>query len=172
MKLLDTLEAEQINLAERIKKLEGRIDNMGTSTVKVRVDSEGRVVGYDTGRKEIKRVYIAGKLSDSGDTGRSPSKVVCEYITNLSNMLFGADDLVMLGFFPYVPRLDFLIGLYGGAWPEHRYRDLSMSFLEVCDAVLVISESDGVKAEIERANELGILVFYSLEELRRYNKGD
>ena len=115
--------------------------------------------------KEIKRVYIAGKLSDSGNTERSPSKVVCSYIQNLSEMCACADTVKMNGYAPYVPGLDFLMGITAGYWEERDYRRLSMAFLEVCDAVLVISESKGVEAEIKRAKELGIPVCYTVGEL-------
>ena len=52
---------------------------------------------------------------------------------------------------------------------EDYYR-CSMSWLEVSDALLVISnrpESKGVNAEIKRAEELGIPVFYSIDELKQ-----
>ena len=126
-----------------------------------RVHKEGEM----STRKGIKRVYIAGKLSDSGNTERSPSKVVCDYIQNLSEMCACADGLVVNGYAPYVPGLDFLVGLKADFWKEEDYRSLSMAFLEVCDAVLVISESKGVEAEIKRAGELGIPVYYRISDL-------
>jgi hypothetical protein len=111
------------------------------------------------------RVYIAGALSSRENTERNPSKVVTDYIQNVSRMCQVASQVRRLGHYPYVPGLDFLLGVIAGDWEEDDYREVGMSFLEVCDAVLVISQSWGVSKEIERANELGIPVYYNLEEL-------
>jgi len=72
-----------------------------------------------------------------------------------------------MGHFPYVPCLDFLLGAIAGDWEENDYRDISTSFLEVCDAVLVLSLSNGVRGEIQRAKELSIPICYSHTELMR-----
>jgi hypothetical protein len=49
-----------------------------------------------------------------------------------------------------------------------------MPFLEVCDAVLVVPEniaaSVGAAAELTRARELGIPVFWSLEALQQWER--
>lgn len=117
------------------------------------------------------RVYIAGALSSKENTNRNPSKVVTDYIRNLSNMCQKASKLRKQGYYPYVPGMDFLMGIVAGDWEENDYRGIGMAFLEVCDAVLVISESWGVQKEIKRAKELGIPVYYSIVELEAYCGG-
>ena len=76
-----------------------------------------------------------------------------------------------LGHYPFVPALDLLLGVVNGDWDEEDYRGCGMAFLEVCDAMLVISNSWGVAKEIEKAKELGIPVYYKIEELGVYNGG-
>ena len=49
--------------------------------------------------------------------------------------------------------------------PEVVWRRIDMQLLEHCDAMLVLSHSDGVDAEIKRAEELGIHVYEGLEAL-------
>ena len=111
------------------------------------------------------RVYIGGALSSKEDTSRGPSKVVIDYLSNVSKMCKVASEVRKLGHFPFVPALDLLLGVINGDWDEEDYRGVGMAFLEVCDAVLVISQSWGVAKEIERANELGIPVYYRMEDL-------
>ena len=114
------------------------------------------------------RIYIAGKLSSKEDEERTPSKVITDYIQNISRMCRVASRIRKKGHYPYVPGIDFVIGMVVGSWEEEHYRGMGMSFLEVCDAVLVISWSWGVRKEVERATELGIPVYYSLEELNEH----
>ena len=112
------------------------------------------------------RIYIAGALSSKENTERDPSRVVTDYISNLSQMCRVASDLRRKGHSPYVPGLDFMLGVVNGDWREDDYRTIGMKFLEVCDAVLVISQSWGVSQEVEKANKLGLPVYYSVEEIR------
>lgn len=111
------------------------------------------------------KVYVAGPLSSKEDTDRDPSKVVTDYIRNISIMCKVASMLRKAGHHPFVPGLDFLIGVVNGDWEEEDYRGMGMSLLEVSDAVFVISDSYGVRKEIERAQELCIPVYYELEDL-------
>lgn len=112
-----------------------------------------------------KRIYIAGALSSKEDTTRDPSKVVTDYISNVHAMCKYAGQVRLLGHYPYVPALDFLLGMVNGDWDERAYREIGIAFLEVCDAVLVISESWGVSKELERAKELGIPIYWSIGDL-------
>ena len=112
------------------------------------------------------RIYVAGALSGSNsDKERSPSKVVCDYINNLNRMISIAGLLRRKGYCPYIPGLDFLVGMVWGGFDEEDYRGMSMSFLDVCDAVLVLSMSSGVQREIDRARKLGIPVYYTIAQL-------
>jgi len=111
------------------------------------------------------RVYIAGALSSKEKDKRNPSKVVTDYIMNVSRMCRIAGIVRKAGHYPYVPALDLLIGVVDGGFIEEDYRGIGMAFLEVCDAVLVISKSYGVEQEIARAKELGIPVFYKLLDI-------
>lgn len=112
------------------------------------------------------RVYIAGALSSRESTNRNPSQVVCDYITNISKMCKIASEVRRMGHYPFVPALDFLLGAVDGGWNEEMYRGIGIAFLEVCDAVLVISDSYGVQKELERANQLGLPIIQDLEELK------
>ena len=109
------------------------------------------------------RVYIAGALSSKQNTSRNPSRVVTDYIQNLNRMCETASELKMLGYYPYVPGLDFMLGLVDGDWEEDDYREIGMAFLEVCDAMCVISESWGVIREVAVARQLNIPVYYGID---------
>ena len=77
------------------------------------------------------------------------------------------------GFVPFIPWLDaqlFVLGAsHGVSIDLDEIRRYSMQWLEVCDAVVVepvgAAESRGTQAELARARERGIPVFWSVEEL-------
>ena len=111
------------------------------------------------------KVYIAGALTTNDYTERSHPQVVVDYIQNVHKMCEAASKIRKMGRAPYVPALDLLLGLVNGDWKEEDYRETNMEFLDVCDAMLVISYSRGVKKEIEYAREHCIPIYYNLEEL-------
>lgn len=116
------------------------------------------------------RIYIAGPLSSKEKNKRNPSKVVTDYIQNIHKMAKVASKVRRLGHYPYVPGLDFLLGVVVGDWEEDDYRDIGMSFLEVCDAMLVTSWSWGVEQEIKFAQSKGIKILYKLEDIPHEKK--
>jgi len=111
------------------------------------------------------RIYIAAPLSDKDKTDRNPSKVVTDYIQNLHRMCKIASEVRKKGHAPYIPGIDFLVGVIAGDWEEDDYRNTSMEFLLVCDAILVVRQSWGVVQETKIAKKAGLVVFYSLEEI-------
>ncbi len=111
------------------------------------------------------KVFIAGALSSREDNDRNPSQVITDYIRNVHRMCVIAGQIRKLGHEPFIPGLDFLVGVVCGDWVEEDYRGMSDAFLPVCEAVLVISMSWGVQGEIELAKSLGIPVYYSIDDL-------
>ena len=83
-----------------------------------------------------------------------------------------AYDCLKAGFAPFVPWFDYHFSLIGEMSIEEYYT-YSMAWLEVSDAVLVqpvgVEKSRGTLKEIQRAQELGIPVFNSLEVLCKWN---
>jgi len=106
----------------------------------------------------MKRIYIAGKLSDDA----------CGYIKNLHRMIETARSVRRAGFSVYVPGNDFLEGLVAGNFEYSEYFNNSQPWLAVSDAVFLTpgwEDSAGTKREIEYANLLGIPVFENLNEM-------
>ena len=114
----------------------------------------------------MKRIYIAGALSSKEKTNRDPTTVVVDYLKNMSKMCKIASEVRKLGYYPYVPGLDLLLGIINGDWNEEDYRGSGLAFLGVCDAVLVTSVSYGVEREITEAHTLGIPVFFDIMSLQ------
>jgi len=112
----------------------------------------------------MKRIYIAGLYS------RNEKGNVAGVIDVLNNMRHGitvATTLMNYGFYVFCPWLDFQLGLNAHIEKEV-YQANSMAWLEISDAVLVISGvglGSGVDREIDRACVLNIPVFYSIEGL-------
>ncbi len=109
------------------------------------------------------KIYIAGALSSKEKNNRTPSKVVTDYLQNVSAMCKVASAVRKKGHYPYVPAMDFILGMVNGDWGEDDYRELGYEFLKVCDAVLVISDSWGVQQEIALAQSQGIPIYYHIE---------
>jgi len=110
------------------------------------------------------RVYVAGLYSRNADGSKAGT------IDTLHNMRVGievATNLLRMGYAVFCPWLDFQFGLVDEFSPEV-YKANSMAWLEVSDAVFVISGEglgSGVDAEIARAKELNIPVCHFDSEL-------
>jgi len=113
---------------------------------------------------ERPKVYVAGKLTDSP----------IQYLENCKVMERMAAYLMIKGFDPFCPSLDRLLFMQL-QWPEaiseERIKEYSMNWLEQCDAVIVLANwetSKGTIAEIKRAGELNIPVFFSFKALKEH----
>jgi len=106
-----------------------------------------------------KKIYIAGSISSHN------------LLTSLENIRKGIKlsvEVLKAGFAPFSPFIDFQFSLVEPITID-QYYGYSMAWLEVSDAILLVEgweNSKGTKAEIRRANELGIPVFTSLETMK------
>ena len=121
--------------------------------------------------EKIKRVYVAGAI-----TPYPSEHPVLGFLGNIKRGVRASLDVLLAGLVPFSPFLDFQYWFYlrnGENITEKMIKDLSMAWLEVSDAVLVLPKwrkSGGTKLEIARAKELDIPVFYSLEDIQDYNE--
>jgi hypothetical protein len=73
------------------------------------------------------------------------------------------------GHYPVIPHLyddfDELAKLMGYNFDWQSYMDMDLAILERCDAFYFIGESRGANIELERAKELRMKVFHSLDEV-------
>jgi hypothetical protein len=99
---------------------------------------------------------------------------------NVRRQITIGDELLDLGYKPYIPLLTHFMELYKHR-DEREYLDLDIVFLSVCDAVLRIKPLDengieipsaGADEEEAKAKELGIPVFYSVADLNDYFKSN
>ena len=117
----------------------------------------------------MKRVYVAGLYSETPDGG------TVGVIQVLRNIKAGQRESLRVwraGFAPFCPWLDYQFSLIDDEpTTKEKYYIYSMAWLDVSDAVYVISgrgHAGGVDAEIKRANELHIPVYYSFSDLLIY----
>jgi hypothetical protein len=107
----------------------------------------------------MRRVYVAGSYN-------APSIIEC--LDNMRRGMQMATRVLEAGFAPFCPWLDYHYRLMSEHITREMYHAQSMAWLEASDAVLVLDgseESQGTQEEIDRAFELGIPVFYSLDQL-------
>ncbi len=113
----------------------------------------------------MKRIYIAGAYSANN---------VISVFGNIRNGIRGSVEALMEGYAVFSPWIDFQFSLAlreDETLTVEDYYNYSMAWLEVSDALLVLprwEESKGTIAEIARAKELNIPIFYELVELKRY----
>jgi len=79
-----------------------------------------------------------------------------------------AVKVLRAGYAPFCPFLDFHFRLMDPGVTRKMYQEFGLAWIEVSDAVLVLDgweNSSGTKAEIARAKELGVPVYYTLDYL-------
>lgn len=119
----------------------------------------------------IRRVYIAGLITPRGIWSQNPA---IDHLINQRNMVRSALEALFAGFDPFVPAFDhsfWWVMQESEFITEAMIKRYSKSWLEVCDAMVLTpgwQKSPGTLVEIERAKELGIPVFKSLDELIEY----
>jgi hypothetical protein len=108
------------------------------------------------------RVYVAGAYSADN---------VIDVLGNMRRGLRLSCQVLQAGMAPFSPWLDFQFGLLESITLQQYYQ-YSLAWLEASDAVLVVpqgaEQSKGTQHEIQRAQELGIPVFWSLTELKQW----
>ena len=112
------------------------------------------------------KIYIAGRYSSDN---------IIDGLRNIGRGQQEAAFLFELGFAPFSPWWDrsFVLDNPNGDYSKQMFYDASLAWMEVSDAVYVISgkgDGGGVDAEIKRAMELKIPVFYEIEALLRWSE--
>jgi len=126
------------------------------------------------------KIYVAGPLGPKGlrVAGVGVASLAIEYLLNARDLIRTAAELVMRGHYPFCPALDmlyFLVLKPGEEISETTIKENSLIWLEDCDAILMTGrweDSLGCQAELQRAIELGMPIFYGIEEIPRegYNE--
>ncbi len=109
-----------------------------------------------------RRIYVAGAYSADN---------VITMLDNIRRGIRASAELLLAGYSPFCPHLDYQFQLMmqsGEILTVKDYYRYSMDWLEKADAVLVLPGSEaskGTQAEIKRACELCIPVYWKKEDL-------
>jgi len=116
------------------------------------------------------RIYIAGPLA----TGpRDPDLVdnkrgqVLQYLRNCHRMIAAGAQLIKKGYAPFIPALDLLTGIQDGTMRFDDYFGVSEAWLRVSDSFVMLAPSEGALKEKEIAEQLGLTIYHSLDEVPR-----
>ena len=115
------------------------------------------------------RVFVAG-LYSVDEHGEKAG--VIEVLRNIERGTRISASLIKEGYDVFCPWLDHMFAFYEPDIGVPDYKRNSMAWLEVSDVVLVISGdgvSSGVEAEIKRAYELDIPVYFDIYQLNMYH---
>jgi hypothetical protein len=108
---------------------------------------------------EMISVYVAGPYSKP-----SPLK-------NVHNAIEAAEELLKYGFQVYVPHLTHYWEMYHYQHPYEWWLEFDKVWLGKCNCMLRLpGESGGSDKEEEYAKEIGIPVFFTIQELKDYYK--
>ena len=88
-----------------------------------------------------------------------------DQIVNVRNACLVGDEILKLGHWPVVPHLTaFWHAITPKSWQE--WLDIDLAILNKCDALLRLpGESKGADAEVRKAQELGLKVYFDLSEV-------
>jgi hypothetical protein len=101
----------------------------------------------------MKTVFIASPYT-LGDVG-----------VNVKKSMDVADELINNGLNPFIPLL-YHFQHIANPRPYEDWIKIDLEWLSKCDCVLRLpGESSGADGEVKRAGELGIPVYYSIDEL-------
>ena len=102
----------------------------------------------------MKTVFIASPYT-LGDVG-----------VNVKESMDVANTLMNLGYNPFIPLLYHFQHIVNPR-PYEDWIEIDLHWLSKCDCVLRLpGESSGADGEVKRAGELGIPVYYSINELQ------
>jgi len=113
----------------------------------------------------MKKVYCAGAYSADN---------IIEAFNNMRKGMRLSTQILLAGFAVFSPWVDYNLFLQLRGEEKISLEVIqqhSIAWLEVSDAILLVpgyENSKGTKAEIERAKELGIPIFTSLEALKQH----
>lgn len=113
----------------------------------------------------MKRIYIAGKLSNDNVIG---------YIHNVHKMMEVAEKIRLEGYSVYVPAIDLLMGIKFGYTKYEDYFNNCQPWLEASDAVFLVpgwETSPGTRREMETADVLDIPIFSEIEKMNEHFSG-
>lgn len=113
------------------------------------------------------RIYIASPYAPRG--ARTAHEAVFIAAKNVDRAIRAAIELIEKGHYPYVPHWTHYLHThpycprdYGAEW----YYNYDLTFLELwAEAVLVLGDSRGVRLEVEKAKELGLPIYYSIDQV-------
>ena len=111
------------------------------------------------------RIYVAHSY------GRRRGLSLETLQSNVNSSVRYGLELIKMGHNPFIPNLYHYVHLMAnGSIPEETFIALMTEWVKQCDAILVATEPEGkesgVQIEIDIAKELGIPVYYSLDEIK------
>lgn len=112
--------------------------------------------------KRVKRIYIAAPYE---------APTAKDIQANVDKVTVAAVRLAQHGYLVFAPHLSHYIALkaerMGMTIPRDYWLEWGLRWLELCDGMVVLDLSEGVKREISFAHKHHIPVYFTLEELYR-----
>ena len=111
------------------------------------------------------KVYIAGKISDYGT----------DHLNNMHKFFMYQNELIRLGFAPYNPAADYLLGIMYGDYTYDMYFEPNVEWLKMADAMILLpgyEDSKGTQKEMKIARKQGIPIFTNIPDLVNWAEMD
>lgn len=105
-------------------------------------------------------IYIAGQYSAKTDEERQ---------TNVNKAIESSVGVIIRGHVPIIPHLThYMDKIYRKMGVELEYKDyikIGIAILRRCDALFVISNSEGVSQEIQEAVRMGMRIYRDVNDI-------
>lgn len=114
------------------------------------------------------KIFISGPITNGGTADEET------VYKNVANAIEAGIELIRKGHFPFIPHLSVLTNnvakRQGVEIPWQTWMAIDDAFLQTCDALLSLGNSKGADVEWERALDLGLEVYCSVEEVPEVSK--
>jgi len=109
------------------------------------------------------KIYIAGPYCPRNCSLHDASRIAYQ---NTLKAIKAFHALKERGHYPFVPHLSHYIHIHGNKDYGDWWYEFDLTFLEDwADAILSLGNSKGADMEVKRAKQLGLKVYYKIEEI-------
>jgi len=109
------------------------------------------------------KIYVAGPYTPSGNDSHDAARIAHQ---NTLRAIKSGIEVIRKGHVPFIPHLTHYIHLEtDDPLPAEFYYEYDMVWLRYCDALLYLGESRGADRELKWAQEEGLKIFHSIDEI-------
>ena len=116
------------------------------------------------------KIYVAGPYTPTNGDSHDAARIA---YANTKRAIQAGIALIEKGQIPFIPHLTHFIHLETDKpLPKEFYYEYDMAWLKCCDALLYLGSSEGADKERKWAEQNGLMIFESLNDVPIFKKTD